>query len=348
MKMHRLIPSTLLIASLTLLAAGCVKVNPTTPVKGPSTLSDVTMASSVSSEGQPLSIATVFLASTPTIYVSARISEAPVNTEVGAKWVLLSDEAGKPLNQTLFEDTTIVTGSKYISFSHSAPSRTWTNGQYSVIMSLDGKDLTSAQFSVSPVQKADVPAPTISSFTATPDAISTGQAVTLNWATRDATSVDISTLGTVSPSGNRIVVPVNSTEYILTAKNAAGSTSARVMVKVTSFASDKPELVITGFRVEGDKAYYTIKNIAVVTPAQSGGVLNAKRSTTYLYVQGDHKASSLVDTLAPGEERTLFFPNYQWPYGGNRSYTLPIRVCADALDEVGEYDENNNCLQVDW
>jgi len=52
--------------------------------------------------------------------------------------------------------------------------------------------------------------------------------------------------------------------------------------------------------------------------------------------------------LAPGQERTQVFPNYNWTYGASRTYRLPVRVCADARNEIGEYDEYNNCLIVEW
>lgn len=328
------------IVVLVLPVSGCIKVAGPTNTGAPvATLSNVNTATAVSSDGLPLSVASIFLATTPTIFVAATVSNAPENTLVSAQWVLVKDSEGKLLNQLLFNDTSTVTGTKNISFNHSSPAGGWQAGQYAISLQLNGKEVTTAQFTVQSVQQANVPAPTISYFRATPDTIDTGQSVTLSWSTTDATSVTISGVGNVASQGNTIVTPVNSTEYTLKATNAVGTTSTKVNIYVTSYISDKPDLVITDFHVEGNQAFYTIKNI--------GGVL-AKPSTTFLYVQGDHKASSLVDILPSGSERTLAFANFQWPYSATRSYTLPIRICADGLKVIGEYNKDNNCLELNW
>lgn len=191
--------------------------------------------------------------------------------------------------------------------------------------------------------------PTILFFKAMPEAISTGQAVTLSWSTRDATSVTLSGIGDVPPTGNKIVVPVNSREYTLTASNKAGSTSLAVSIDVTSYISDKPDLTIIDFRVEGKKACYKIKNIgqtAVIPESYTNP--NARPSLTYLYVDGTYRDASRVEVLAPGEERELCFPNYEWTHGSTRTFSLPVRICADVQNQIGEYDKNNNCLVLDW
>jgi hypothetical protein len=329
----------LLLALLASSLAGCVRFQDPNAAKNPLSLSEVTVASSVSPDGRPLASASSFLASTPAIFVSAKVNNAPENTTVGAKWVYVKDESGKTVSQVLSEDSSTARGTQYVSFSRRPATGTWGAGEYSVSLLLNGSVVASAPFTVQAVQKAGAQAPTISYFRALPEAISTGQAVTLSWSVSDATQVEISTIGLVAAAGNQIVVPVNSVEYQLTARNGAGTTTMKLNITVTSFNSDKPELVITDFRAEGDKAYYKIKNIGGAT---------AKQSTTFLYVEGVHRASSLVDILPIGEERQQVFPNYQWTYGANRTFKIPVRVCADGLNQIGEYDENNNCLVVDW
>jgi hypothetical protein len=317
----------------------CIRIQDPNAHKNTLGLSEITTASSVSPDGQPLASASTFLATTPSIYVTAKVNNAPENTSVTARWVYVTDESGKTVSQTLGESSAVVKGTQYVSFSRQSATGIWGSGRYSVSLLLGGKEVANANFTVQSVQKSAAQAPTISYFKALPEAISTGQAVTLSWSVSDATMVQISTLGTVSPQGTRIVQPVNSTEYELTASNGAGSTSMKIKIAVTSFNTDKPELVITDFRVDGDKAYYKIKNI--------GGV-NARQSTTFLYIDGNQRASSLVDTLAVGEEREQYFPNYQWTYGNARNFKVAVRVCADGLNQIGEYDETNNCLVIDW
>ena len=57
----------------------------------------------------------------------------------------------------------------------------------------------------------------ISTFTATPSTINAGQSSTLEWSTQNATSVSISSIGTVAASGTNSVSPTVTTTYTLTA-----------------------------------------------------------------------------------------------------------------------------------
>ena len=328
----------LFVICLTLLP-GCLKLQSPAASKGPVSVSEVSTAGSVSPDGQPLSVSTSFLANTPVIYVTAKLTDAPPDTNISARWFYVKNDTGNTINQQLGEDSLTGKGTMYVSFKRQPSTGAWDSGQYSVSLLVNGSEVANKQFTVQSVQKADVPAPTISFFKAVPEAISTGQSVTLSWSVADATLVQISTIGTVPPTGTMTVTPVNSVEYQLTAKNNVGTTSMKANITVTSFNTDKPELVITDFSVQGNKAYYKIKNI--------GGV-HSKASTTYLYIEGTKRSSSLAEVLAPGEERDQYFPNFEWTYGAGRTYKLPVRICADGLNQIGEYDENNNCLVVDW
>jgi hypothetical protein len=338
MFINKLLPAIIFV--LLLGAAGCIKVNPDAAGQGQASLSEVTMATSVSAEGQPLTVAGTFLASTPTVYVTAKVNNAPENTAVGVKWLYVKDASGSTQNQQLAEESATVKGTRYISFSRQPVTGTWGSGQYSATLSLNGKDVTTTQFTINPVQQAAQQAPTISYFRVQPESIMAGQAVTLSWLVNDATKISISPIGSVSPAGSQVVTPANSAEYVLTATNTAGSTSMKANVRVTSYVSDKPDLTITDFWVEGNKAFFKVKNI--------GGVNTVKPFVTYLSVDGAYRASALSDILSAGQERAQSFPNYDWTYGTQRSYTKPIRVCADAQDIVGEYDEQNNCLNLSW
>jgi hypothetical protein len=75
--------------------------------------------------------------------------------------------------------------------------------------------------------------PVIASFTANPTSITAGQSSTLTWATQNATSVSISSLGGVVLAGNQTVSPATTTTYTLTATNATGSVTAQATVTVT-------------------------------------------------------------------------------------------------------------------
>ena len=338
--MLRLNPVLSFIFIFLVISAGCIKMKDTEETKGPATLSEITTAAVVDAQGQAMGVAREdFSADTPTIYLSARVNTAPENTQITANWIFFKDNNNKEVNQPLFDDSVTVKGTRYFSFGHPAPSGSWAPGQYVIQIKADGKEFANARFKVKALQKADVPAPTITFFKAEPEAISSGQSVVLSWSTTAADRIDLSVVGKVPATGNKIVNPAVSMEYTLNATNAVGTTAKTLRVEVTSFNSDKPELVITDFWIQGDRAYYKIRNIAEV---------QSKSSTTYLFIEGNYRDSSLVEALAPGQERTQTFPNYNWIYGASRTYRLPVRVCADARNEIGEYDEYNNCLIVEW
>jgi hypothetical protein len=86
-------------------------------------------------------------------------------------------------------------------------------------------------------------APVVTSFTATPSSVSSGQPSTLSWVVSDATSVSIDNgVGAQSnlSSGSVTVSPVTTTLYTLTASNSAGSTQAQVLVTVVISDTQPP------------------------------------------------------------------------------------------------------------
>jgi len=105
-------------------------------------------------------------------------------------------------------------------------------------------ETSSVTVTVTPAGPSTGGLPVISSFTATPSTINAGQNSTLQWATQNATSVSISSIGTVAASGTNNVSPTVTTVYTLTASNASGSTTRTATVTVGKsgpvivFASD--------------------------------------------------------------------------------------------------------------
>ncbi len=76
--------------------------------------------------------------------------------------------------------------------------------------------------------------PTVVAFTIEPSTVERGQSATLKWTVTNATSVIIDHgIGSVDVSGQRTVVPADSTTYMLTARNENGSTAAQTTVNVT-------------------------------------------------------------------------------------------------------------------
>ena len=75
------------------------------------------------------------------------------------------------------------------------------------------------------------PAPT-ATLTATPQNITPGQSVVLNWQTSNATDVSIDGIGAVNTSGTKTVNPSATTTYSLSARGDGGSTQATATVTV--------------------------------------------------------------------------------------------------------------------
>ncbi len=74
--------------------------------------------------------------------------------------------------------------------------------------------------------------PVISSFSASPNSISTGQSSTLSWVVSGSTSLSLSQgIGTVTGT-TKTISPTSTTTYVLTATNAAGSVTASATVSL--------------------------------------------------------------------------------------------------------------------
>lgn len=84
------------------------------------------------------------------------------------------------------------------------------------------------------VTGASASTPTVNSFDATPGSIETGESSTLSWSVADATTVAIDQgIGNVALNGTRVVLPITTTTYTLTATNDVGSKTATAQVAVS-------------------------------------------------------------------------------------------------------------------
>lgn len=142
-----------------------------------------------------------------------------------------------------------------------------------------------------------------------------------------------------------------------TAPATTPATPAVISPSVTPAAavavnSGTPDLVITQVWLDGLMVYYKIKNI---------GTADSPQTFSYIYLNDLMPVmggTSFVDTLKPGEERTLAFTNYQWqfdkPINDNKARVLSegyiqlplsnnkVEVRADGENMVAELSENNN------
>ncbi len=86
--------------------------------------------------------------------------------------------------------------------------------------------------------------PVISSFTASPQAITAGQPVTLSWYVSGATAVSIDNgVGDVTTKSSIIASPTQSSTYTLTASSSAGVITSLVKVTVTPASDSQPPTV---------------------------------------------------------------------------------------------------------
>jgi hypothetical protein len=97
--------------------------------------------------------------------------------------------------------------------------------------------------------------PQIVSFAANPATIDFGQSSTLSWVVGNATSVSISTIGTVGLSGTHSVSPASTATYTITATNANGTVTANTIltvltsVKILSFTATPPTVTSGAFAI---------------------------------------------------------------------------------------------------
>jgi len=134
----------------------------------------------------------------------------------------------------------------------------------------------------------------------TPGTIQPGQAVTLSWETRNATSISIDNgIGIVTPTaaGTHVVYPTQNTTYTATVTGAGGSVHCQTSVVVTTnpppaqcvFLTGTPNVINAGDAV--NLAWKTLNatsisidnGIGIVTPTAEGSmIVRPTQTTTYI------------------------------------------------------------------
>jgi hypothetical protein len=74
--------------------------------------------------------------------------------------------------------------------------------------------------------------PLIQEFRARPDVVSRGVSTVLTWRVENATSIDISGIGSVPAIGSQSITPYATISYIITAGNAYGTTTSSTLIVV--------------------------------------------------------------------------------------------------------------------
>ena len=171
----------------------------------------------------------------------------PQNVQPNTLVTLNGCNSYDPLGETLTY-TWLQTSGTPVSLGNPAscnPTFTANSGTYTFRLTVTNTDHLSATASTS----VSVASPTqvqITSFTASPATITSGQCATLSWSVQNATSVAITPgVGNVDPrTGSVSVCPTATTTYTLTANNANGPMSVTTVVTVTAAtASGTPQIV---------------------------------------------------------------------------------------------------------
>ncbi len=112
-------------------------------------LSEVTMARSIDQTTfKPIDKADTFTVDTPEIFLSAKFSNAPSETDVTGQWIYVGGEAAGVENYTIDTVSVEVEGTDYLYFSMPMPDAGWPRGDYKVVLSISGKEQGSVSFKV--------------------------------------------------------------------------------------------------------------------------------------------------------------------------------------------------------
>ncbi|HEX4022483.1 MAG TPA: peptidoglycan-associated lipoprotein Pal [Acidobacteriaceae bacterium] len=158
-----------------------------------------------------------------------------------------------------------------------------------------------------PEQTASTPTPT-ANLTATPDSITPGQSVVLNWSTTYATDISIDGLGAVNANGTQTVNPTTTTTYHLVARGEGGSTEATATVTVNQAAPPSQGMSEALFEqnVKGiffDYDSYDLRSDAQQSISQAAAFLQAHPDVKVLIAGYCDERGSAEYNLALGQNR---------------------------------------------
>ncbi len=210
---------------------------------------------------------------------------------------------------------------------------------------------------------APAPPPPTLTLSASPSAIEKGQATTLSWSSSNAAGVAIDGgIGTVEPSGSRVISPSASTTYTARATGPGGTAVAEVRVTVTSPAAVTPpplpaisdsEFFAANIKdAFFDFDQYNIREDAQIALRENARLLRDRRgirftieghcdergSEKYNLALGDRRANaakeflvsqgidgSRIDTVSYGKERNLCFEHNEECWQLNRRAHFVLR-----------------------
>jgi len=108
-------------------------------------LSEATMALGVDNQNKPVDPTNVFKPGTEEIFCSARLSNAPSDTEINSVWIYVTAD-----NYEIDSFAINTDGNRYLQFSMNRPTSGWPEGDYKLVLYIDGEEAVSLPFSVQP------------------------------------------------------------------------------------------------------------------------------------------------------------------------------------------------------
>ncbi|MBN1856248.1 MAG: hypothetical protein JW846_04770 [Dehalococcoidia bacterium] len=111
-------------------------------------LSEAMLAEGIDSEGKPIGVTNVFEIDTPEIFCSAKLSNAPDDTEILSEWYYVSGELEDVENLLIDSVPFTADGSQYLQFSLTIPDNGWPRGSYKLVLYIDGKEEVTLPFTV--------------------------------------------------------------------------------------------------------------------------------------------------------------------------------------------------------
>ncbi len=204
--------------------------------------------------------------------------------------------------------------------------------------------------------------PRIIQFSAIPGTINSGQSSTLLWLVENATSVSITTLGTVAISGSQDVRPTQTTMYTITATNAVGSVTANATVnviviplpKITSFTATPPVSPSPGSPVvlncQATNATSITMNGILFLPGTATYKVFPQVDTTYTCIATGQNGQTDTQTVMVKVNQPVTPPGGTPPTiviaGGN---TLTVTERHFSIDASGSFSPSgNNPLTYSW
>jgi hypothetical protein len=139
----KLIPIIIVCIGIVITASCITVINESTGV----TLTEVTMTKGVDSEMKPIDPTDVFDVNIKEIHCSVKLSNAPSNTKINARWIYI--KGVEDLQNYMIDEYSVTTeGTRYIDMSLIRPYEGWPVGDYEVILSVNGTETARAEFYV--------------------------------------------------------------------------------------------------------------------------------------------------------------------------------------------------------